>query len=96
MKHFVIEINYTVPTDQMAEVTAQHRNFLQNGYKEGILLFSGPKIPKTGGVIIARAENAEALLEFFHNDPFQRKGVANYRYIEFDPVFRQKFLEDWI
>ncbi len=96
MKHFVIEINYLVPTDQLLEVTVEHRAFLQTGYQDGILLYSGPKVPRTGGMIVARAETAEALIDFFHNDPYQRKGVANYRFIEFEPVFKQKFMEDWI
>jgi uncharacterized protein YciI len=96
MKHFIIDIDYRIPADQLADVTVEHRSFLKTGYQQGFLLFSGPKVPKTGGIIVARANTADQLVEFFHNDPYQLRGVASYHFIEFDPVFNQDFLEKWI
>jgi uncharacterized protein YciI len=96
MKHFIIDIHYLIPAEQLGETTAEHRTFLQSGYKQGLLLFSGPKVPRTGGIIVARAESANKLVEFFRNDPYQKKGVATYQFIEFNPVFKQEFLEEWV
>ncbi len=96
MKHFVIEITYTVPVEQMAEITPLHRAFLKEGYERGWLLLSGPQVPRVGGMIVARAPSLEALRQFFAGDPYVTRGVAAYRYIEFDPLFRQSFLEDWV
>jgi len=61
-----------------------------------MLLFSGPKIPRTGGIIVARAESAEQLVEFFSQDPYQKKGAATYQFTEFNPVLKQDFLADWV
>jgi uncharacterized protein YciI len=96
MKHFIIIINYTAPIEKIEEVRPKHREFLQIGYDIGFLLFSGPKNPRTGGIITARAESLEELKLLFSKDPYQINNMANYEYIEFDPVKYQPFLSNWI
>lgn len=95
-KFYVIEVTYLIPAEQMSEITLLHREFLQAGYKNGWLLLSGSQVPRTGGMIIGRAPSREALEEFFSKDPYLLNRVATYRFIEFTPVFRQDFLENWI
>lgn len=95
MKFFLVEINYTVPLPQIEAATPAHRAFLQTGYERGVLLCSGPKVPRTGGVVIARGESLEAVQEFFTGDPFQKQQLADYRFVEFNPVKRASFAEDW-
>ncbi len=36
MKHFLVEIQYLVPVEQMADILPDHRAFLQTGYDKGI------------------------------------------------------------
>lgn len=95
MKHFMIEIKYTAPFEQIAEILPAHRAFLQSGYEKGLLLCSGPMVPKTGGVVIARASEIKDIEDFFSVDPYLLNNAATYRYVEFEPVKRQSFLEDW-
>jgi hypothetical protein len=47
-------------------------------------------------MIVARAPSLEELQRFFAADPYILKNLAVYRFIEFDPVKRQPFLEDWV
>jgi len=96
MKHFIVEIDYRIPAEQIGEVVAEHRAYLKKGYDQGWLLFSGPKVPKTGGMIIARAPSLEALQKFFQSDPYFVKSIADYRFVEFDPVLRQAWLDEWV
>ncbi len=96
MKHFMIEITFTVPEDILNQTTPEHRAFLQTGYDAGTLLFSGPMVPRVGGIVLARAETLEAIQQFFSHDPYVEKGLATYRYVEFNPVLFQKFLEPWL
>ena len=96
MKHFIIEITHTVPFEQLSPTIPEHRNFLQTGYDRGWLLCSGPQSPKVGGIIVARAPSREEIEKFFISDPYQKKGLAKYRFIEFEPVKRQGFLEEWV
>ncbi len=95
MKFFLVEIHYTVPLPQIEAQTPAHREFLQTGYERGVLLCSGPKVPRTGGVIIARGESLDAVQEFFTGDPFQKERLADYRFVEFNPVKRASCAEDW-
>ena len=96
MKHFIVDIQYLIPAEQLGDIITEHRTFLHTGYKQGKLLCSGPKTPLTGGIIIARAESADELVEYFHHDPYQVKGVATHHFIEFNPVLKQDFMADWI
>lgn len=96
MRHFVIESTYLVPFDQLGDNIALHRAFLQTGYDRGLLLCSGPQSSRKGGLIVARAESPDAIQQFMAGDPYQQKGLASYRYVEFEPVKRQAFLEKWI
>jgi uncharacterized protein YciI len=96
MPHFMIEITYCVPVEQLGEIVTQHRTFLQLGYECGWLLMSGPQNPKTGGIVIARAPSLQALKAYFQDDPYLLYEVATHRYVEFEPVKRQEFLAEWV
>lgn len=96
MKHFIVEITYLVPFEQLGETVAEHRSFLQTGYDSGKLLFSGPQNPKIGGMVVARAVSLEEIQTLFAHDPYAVKGLASHRFVEFEPVKYQPFLLDWI
>lgn len=96
MKHFIVELTYTVPAEQLGDTLAEHRAHLQSGYDSGLLLFSGPQVPRVGGIIVARAQSLEELQQFCAIDPYQKKGLATYRFIEFAPVKYQAFMEPWL
>ncbi|MFH1195802.1 MAG: YciI family protein [bacterium] len=96
MKHFIIEITYKIPIEQFENIVPEHRAFLQTGYDKKLLLFSGPQEPRVGGIVVARAESVEEIKSFFENDPYKLNGVADYRFIEFNPVKHQEFLSSWI
>jgi uncharacterized protein YciI len=96
MKHFVIQSTFIIPFEQFGDTVVEHRSFLQKGYDQGWILCSGPQSPKVGGVIVARAPSLEDIQAFFADDPYQVKGLAQYRFVEFEPVKRQAFLEQWV
>jgi len=95
MKHFIVEIIYSAPYEQVATVTPKHREFLQQGYDKGWLLMSGPQNPKTGGIVVCRAPSLEEIQAFFKNDPYFLAKMTEYRFIEFEPVKRAAFIEAW-
>jgi len=96
MNHFIVEIIYRAPLEKIDELLPKHREFLQTGYDKGILLMSGPQLPRLGGIIVARAASMEKIDAFFSNDPYQINKVAEYRYAQFNPVKHQDFMKDWI
>lgn len=82
---FIVDLTYQVPLDAVEPHMDGHRRFLERGYADGLFLASGRKVPRTGGVILARAESRNALLAFLADDPFQRHGVAAVTVTEMAP-----------
>ena len=97
MKYFILEGEHLVPFEQRdPALIAAHRAFLQAGYERGDFLLSGPHIPPTGGVLVARAESREALDRLLAEEPFVRAKLMRFaRVTEFDPVQHQPFLREW-
>ena len=95
MKHFIVEIDYLVPLARIQASVPAHRAYLQLGYNAGLLLCSGPKVPATGGFMLARAASLDALRAFFAEDPFHTEQLASFRFEEFQPVKRQGWAEAW-
>jgi len=96
MKHFLIEIEYLVSVEALGDAILKHRQFLQTGYELGRILLSGPRVPATGGVLIARALSLEEIKAFFEDDPYKILGLARHNFIEFNPVKHQDFLKGWV
>jgi uncharacterized protein YciI len=94
--HFIILITYMVPFEQLSQHIADHRAFLQIGYDKGMMLLSGPQVPKIGGAILARATSLEEIKKFMADDPYLTRGLAKYQFIEFEPLKSQPFMGDWI
>ncbi len=83
---FVIMVNYIKSLSEIDAHLETHRRFLDEGYAEGYFLASGPRVPRTGGVILAKAASAEELKAFIEKDPFNRAGVATYDVVEFNAM----------
>ena len=96
MKHFLIEITYTASPDRIEAVAPAHREYLQTGYDSGMLLYSGPKNPRTGGIVLARANDQSEIDAFFALDPYHLHGVAEHRFVEFLPLKHQTWLSEWV
>jgi uncharacterized protein YciI len=65
-------------------------------YDDGRFLVSGPSIPPTGGILIARAQSLDELHEFLADEPYCKAKVMRFSKItEFNPVQHQPILKDW-
>ncbi|WP_261663564.1 YciI family protein [Deinococcus sp. Marseille-Q6407] len=89
----VILVKYTAPTAEVEAATPAHRDWLDQHYRSGLFITSGPQEPRTGGLILAAGESKEQLLDVMQDDPFHKAGVAEYEIIEFRPVKRGKMIE---
>ncbi|OIN85723.1 MAG: hypothetical protein AUJ12_08390 [Alphaproteobacteria bacterium CG1_02_46_17] len=91
---FVILLHYLKPIEEVERIVVPHRAYLDQLYKDGVLLASGPQIPRTGGVLLAKGMDKEVLWELLHKDPFYTEGIADYKLIEFDPIKYNAVLKD--
>ncbi|MGX3044342.1 YciI family protein [Helicobacter sp. T3_23-1056] len=93
---FIIEVNYTASLEVIDSIVRKHRAYLAQGYEAGFLLASGPRNPKTGGIIIGRFASLQEARDFTKNDPYYLKNAANYEIIEFNPVLFDKQIKDFL
>lgn len=84
MKLFVVVIQYVRPLNEVDHHLEEHRAWLRDGYRRERLIASGPLQPRTGGVLVARAKDADEVRTMLSVDPFQRAGVARYQILEFE------------
>jgi uncharacterized protein YciI len=83
MPLFIIDITYVQPLDEVERRMAAHLDVLARGYERGAFLLSGRKNPRTGGVILAKADDRAALDALLQDDPFHE--VARFDITEFAP-----------
>lgn len=82
---FLVILTYQKPLDVIDVLLEAHVHYLDDQYGRGVFLASGRREPRTGGVIIARAESRSVLEAILAEDPFAREGAASYEVIEFIP-----------
>ena len=93
---FIIELTYTRPLAEVDNLLDEHSQFLKKYYDEGIFLLSGRKHPRTGGIILARAESMADIEKIISEDPFHRHGVAEYTITEFLPSMANETLKTFL
>ena len=82
---FVVIVTYLRPLSEVDAAVPDHRAFLARHYAAGTFLLSGPQVPRTGGVILARNVSRDELTALLAEDPFSQRGLAEYRIVEFAP-----------
>ncbi|MBK0380611.1 YciI family protein [Mucilaginibacter segetis] len=80
---FIINLHYIVPLDELDTHMAEHVKYLKKYYKAGVFLMSGRKVPRTGGIIIGRAESKEIMEKIISEDPFYQHKLAEFTITEF-------------
>ncbi|HBM3128466.1 TPA: hypothetical protein LVL98_002188 [Klebsiella michiganensis] len=80
----VVVLTYVKPLDQVDAQLAAHVEWLKQGYADGIFLASGRKIPRSGGVILAKGDDMDGLQNWLSQDPFQQSGVAKVEIVPFE------------
>jgi uncharacterized protein YciI len=80
---FIIDLNYIVPLEELDQHMANHVKFLRKYYKKGNFIASGRKVPRTGGIILAVADDVEAIDSIMSEDPFTKHELAEYTVTHF-------------
>ena len=83
---FIILLSYKTDLTEVDKYLPGHNLYLKKNQKSGAFICSGPRNPRTGGVILCRAENEEAVRAIVKEDPFVASGVADYELINFRAV----------
>ena len=90
---FIIQLTYTCSLAEVDQLLDDHKLFLEKYYAEGIFMLSGRKQPRTGGIILAQAENLATIEKVIAEDPFNLHGLAHYTITEFIPTMASETLK---
>ena len=91
---FTVSLTYRVPLEEVEKHLEEHRVFLKDHYEKGVLIASGAKVPRTGGVMIASSADREILESVLRKDPFYYHKIADYEITEFTPTMYSKEFEN--
>ncbi len=89
---YLVHVTYIKEISEVDAHLAIHRAFLDKYYATGNLICSGPRNPRTGGIILCNAKNIEEVWNIIQQDPFFINEIAKYEVIEFNPV---KYAKDF-
>jgi uncharacterized protein YciI len=82
---FIIDLKYIKPLDEVDALVPPHVAFLKGCYNRREFICSGPKHPRTGGVILANVHSVEEVWALIKTDPFYIHQVAEFTVTEFKP-----------
>jgi uncharacterized protein YciI len=80
---FIIIVTYKKPMDEVEPHMDAHMAFVKKQFADGHFLFSGRKVPRTGGIIVSNLKTREQVDEIIKQDPFDRHQLAHFDVIEF-------------
>jgi len=81
---FVLLLSYVRPVEEVDALMRDHMAWVNEHYAAGRFLVSGRRVPRTGGVILARGTDKASLEAIMARDPFVRAGAARFEVIEFN------------
>ena len=89
---FIVSLRYIVDLPTVDSHMDAHVAWLKAGLADGWLLVAGRKVPRDGGILIARGEKADIEAKVA-TDPFVLNGVAEVTLTQFNPSFVADGLE---
>jgi uncharacterized protein YciI len=80
---FIVTLTYLKPVEEIDALMEAHVAWLKRHYEDGLFIASGRRVPRTGGVILARSGDAAALHAALAADPFVVHAAARCEVVEF-------------
>ena len=82
---FIVTLTYLKPVEEIDALMNEHVAWLKRHYEDGLFVASGRRVPRVGGVILARSGDEPALRAALAADPFAVHGAARFDVVEFAP-----------
>ena len=89
-------LRYRKPLEDVLKHVDSHRAYLAGLKQEGLLIASGPLVPRNGGMLLLRVpdDEVQATLDSIRdNDPYTRFGLAQYEMWPWAPVIGAEDLD---
>jgi uncharacterized protein YciI len=82
---FIAISTYKKPIQEVDLHREAHRRFLKTYIENKMFIVSGGRLPKEGGIILAKVKTRKQLNEILNQDPFIKANVSEYKVYEFNP-----------
>ncbi len=89
-------VRYRKPLDEVLKHVEEHRAYLKDLQKKGLLLASGPLEPRYGGALLLRVPDGDyqaTLTVLREGDPFVKHAVAQYELLPWVPNIGKEDLD---
>lgn len=83
---FIMAIHHVAPLDRIDEALPAHRDWLDEHYRSGVFLASGPLEPRTGGIVLVAGPTLAEVEQIAATDPLALQGLSTHVVTEFRPV----------
>jgi uncharacterized protein YciI len=83
---FVTTLTYMVELDQIEAAMPEHIAWLDGQYAAGVVVMSGRRVPRVGGVIVWHGIEQSELEVRIASDPFVARGLATVAIVAFRPT----------
>ncbi|MGW8959478.1 YciI family protein [Paenibacillus sp. NPDC055715] len=75
---YIVSLKYVKPLNEVERYLEEHVKFLDKHYQAKNFVFSGRKVPRTGGVILVNVQSKDVLENILNEDPFYMNQIAEY------------------
>lgn len=79
---FVVFLKFSSRRDQAGRLMQAHKEWIQQGFDDGVFLLVGSIQPQAGGAILAHSTTLESLQQRVAEDPFVAEGVVRSEIVE--------------
>jgi uncharacterized protein YciI len=92
----VISLHYLAALEKIDAAMTKHVAFLDKYFASGVFMVAGRQVLRTGGGILARGKDRNALERIMKQNPFIRGKLATVDIVEFKVGKTAKGLQGWI
>ena len=89
----VAVLRYQKPMTEVEKHTEAHRAYMRTLHERGVLVASGPFVPRTGGMLLFKADSRDEVDVLLADDPFLEHDVAVYEVQAWTPTIGKEALE---
>jgi uncharacterized protein YciI len=74
----IVDLEYKKSLDEVKKHLQEHRVFVDKYVSKGVITASGPKEPRTGGILLANTDK-KTMEKIIQEDPFYKNDIASYK-----------------
>lgn len=82
---FIVFLRFAARRDQASRLMQAHKEWIQQGFDDGVFLLAGGIQPQAGGALLAHGVSMAALEERMQRDPFVAENVVQVEIAEVSP-----------